>query len=169
MVIIVVVVLFGYKIMGYLITSAYVEDALAASNLASAVIDLEEYGKSHVITIKDPQSAFGLYKEAMSHNLKLDEYMNTTNREVIADKVTILKYIVYNVSGETVEIYVLDEAGEIREKQVAKLGEVFTPDGACIETTTIYSKVSFKVRGFGEQLIEATKEKSVDIVRCESE
>ena len=48
----VVVVLFGFRTQQYMLISDYVEDALAASNLASAVIDLEEYGKNHKIWIK---------------------------------------------------------------------------------------------------------------------
>lgn len=58
MVLLLVVVLFGFRTTEYVITSVYVEDALAASNLASAVIDLEEYGRTHTIWVKDPQSAF---------------------------------------------------------------------------------------------------------------
>lgn len=168
-ILVMIVVLFGYKINVYMVTSACVEDALAASNLASAVIDLEEYGRSHMIRIKDPQSAFLLYKEALCHNLKLDEFMNTTNREVIASEVIILKYMVYNVSDEKIDIYTLDGEGNIQEIKVLEIGEAETPDGVPVESTTIYSKVSFGVKGFGEQIYETTKEKSVDIVRCESE
>lgn len=163
------VVLFGFRVTEYMLTSAYVEDALAASNLASAVIDLEEYGKSHVITIEDPQRAFLLYKEALCHNLHLDELMNTTNREVIAGKVCVLDYIVYNVSGESVTTFFLNENGQVTNTLTYKVGEVTTPDETVVESTTIYSRISFDVMGFGGQTYEATKEKSIDIVRCESE
>ena len=169
MVLLLVVVLFGFRTTEYVITSVYVEDALAASNLASAVIDLEEYGRTHTILVKDPQSAFLLFKEALCYNLQLDEYLNTTNREVIAGKVSILDYIIYNVSGENITIYSLDEKGLLRGMRTCKTGETMTPDGVMVESTTIYSKVSFSVKGLGEQTYEATKEKSIDIVRCESE
>ena len=164
MVLLLVVVLFGFRTTEYVITSACVEDALAASNLASAVIDLEEYGRTHTIWVKDPQSAFLLFKEALCYNLQLDEYLNTTNREVIAGKVSVLDYIIYNVT-----IYSLDEKGLLRGMRTCKTGETMTPDGVMVESTTIYSKVSFSVKGLGEQTYEATKEKSIDIVRCESE
>lgn len=168
-VLLLVVVMFGFRTTEYVLTSAYVEDALAASNLASAVIDLEEYGRTHTILVKDPQSAFLLYKEALCYNLQLDEYLNTTNREVIAGKVSILDYIIYNVSGENISIYSLDEEGVLRGMWTCKPGEAITPDGVLVESTTIYSRVAFSVKSLGERTYEATKEKSIDIVRCESE
>ena len=166
---ILVVVLFGFRTMEYVITSAYVEDALAASNLASGIVDLEEYGKTHIVKIKDPQSAFLVYREALCHNLKLDEWLNTTNREIIAGKVDILDYMVFNVNGERVLVYRIDESGSIVEEYQEKLGEVHTPEGILVENTTVYSRISFEVQGFGEQKIRAVKEKSIDIVRCEDE
>ena len=42
--ILLIAILFSFKVSQYMVTAAGVEDALAASNLASAVIDLEEYG-----------------------------------------------------------------------------------------------------------------------------
>ncbi len=168
-ILILVVVLFGFRTMEYVITSAYVEDALAASNLASGIVDLEEYGKTHIIKIKDPESAFLVYREALCHNLKLDEYLNTTNREILAGKVGILDYRIFNVIGEAVFVYKLDENGRIIEVCQEKLGEVQTPEGILVENTTIYSRISFEVRGLGEQNIRAVKEKSIDIVRCEDE
>ncbi len=166
---ILVVILFGFRITQYMLISATVEDALAASNLASAVIDIKEFGKSHTIQIQDPENAFLLYREALCHNLHLDEYLNTTNQELLASKVTIEEYIVYNVSDALAEIYILDESGQIRRYETATVGQVFTPDGVCVETTTIYSRIAFQVKGFFDQKIAANKEKSVDIVRCEIE
>lgn len=164
-----VIVLFCFRITQYMITSAYVEDALAASNLASAVIDLKEYGKSHVICIQDPEQAFILYREALCHNLQLDEYLNTTNSELLASQVSIEEYIVYNVAEEQVDIYVLDESGQICKYETGRIGEVYTPDSVCVQSTTIYSRVAFCVNGLFEQSIFAKKEQSVDIVRCNSD
>lgn len=164
-----IIILFAFRMMQYMITSTIVEDALAASNLASAVIDVEEYGKSHTISIQDPESAFLLYREALCHNLKLDEYLNTTNAEILVSKVDIEEYIVYNVSGDLVEIYVIDESGQIQEYGTGRTSEVFTPDHVPVESTTIYSRVTFGVKGLWNQIIPAMKEKSIDIVRCEGE
>lgn len=163
------VVLFGFRTQQYMVTSAYVEDALAAANLASAVIDLQEYGKTHRICIQEPEHAFEIFRESLCYNLQLDSFLNATNRDVLASGVRILDYRIYNVAQDIVQVYVLDENGVIKEYQTGICGSVFTPDGVCVETTTIYSKVSFEVKGIGEQIISANKEKSVDIVRCECE
>ncbi len=164
-----VVVLFGFRMTQYVITSAMVEDALAASNLASAVIDLKEYGKNHTVYIQDPEEAFLLYREALCHNLQLDEYLNTTNAEILVSKISIEEYTIYNVSGELVEIFVMDESGQIQEYGTGCVGQIYTPDGVLVETTTVYSRIGFRVKGLLEQTIPAGKEKSIDIVRCESE
>ncbi len=167
--IIFIVVLFGFRITQYMVTAAYVEDALAASNLASAVIDLKEYGKNHTVCIQDPEKAFLLYREALCHNLGTDEALQTTNSELLAADVTILEFIIYNIRDEQVEIYVLDGKGRMKEYRVAQKGEVYTPDHVKVETATIYSRVGFYVNGLMEQLIYAEKEKSIDIVRYEGE
>ena len=164
-----VVILFGFRITQYMLISDMVEDALAASNLASAVIDVKEFGKSHRIQIQDPENAFLLYREALCHNLQLDEYLNTTNQELLASRVTIEEYIVYNVCDALVEIYVCDESGQIKQYETGTAGQVFTPDGVCVESTTVYSRISFQVKGFFDRELPACKEKSVDIVRCEIE
>ena len=51
--ILILTIFFGFRITQYMVTSAIAEDALAASNLASAVIDVEEYGRTHRIWIAD--------------------------------------------------------------------------------------------------------------------
>ena len=142
---------------------------MAASNLASAIIDLEEYGKTHKISIPNPESAFALYREALSVNLELDENLNTTNRDFISSQVEIKQYIVYNLWEDTIEIFVLDGNGKRKSCTTARKGTVFTPDNIPVETTTIYSKVGFWVEGLMGQKIYAEKEKSIDITRCDSE
>ena len=42
-------------------SAQYLEDALAASNLAAAIIDVEEYGVSHRIQIEDVYSSSALH------------------------------------------------------------------------------------------------------------
>ena len=152
-----------------MVTSAGVEDALAASNLASAIIDWEEYGKNHTIMIANTRRAFERFRDALIVNLNLDEQLNTTKHNGIYSQVAILKYIVYNVSGENIEIWEMDGYGNVMIQRNGKLGEVFTPDMVKVEGTTIYSKVGFWVEGLMEQQIYAQKEKSVDIKRCDSE
>ena len=66
-----IVAVFQFKLYTIMTAGAYVEDALAASNLASALIDIKEYGKSHVVRIEDTQEAFRVYRDALYCNLAL--------------------------------------------------------------------------------------------------
>ncbi len=168
-VIVVVMIMSMFQLTEYMVTAASVEDALAASNLASAVIDVEEYGKSHTILIRDVPKAFQMYRDALRYNLMLDEELNTTNSELLASQVDILQYIVYNVQGETVEISICDGEGQLQSMQIASKGSVFTPDNVCVESTTIYSRIGFWVKGLADKRIYAEEEKSIDIVRYDSE
>lgn len=167
--IVVIVVCFGFKTTQFMVISACVEDALAASNLASAVIDVKEYGRSHRIIIEDPMEAYGLFREALCYNLQLDAYLFPTEDSLLAAKLQILEYRIYNVWEEEVEVCIIGEDGRICDRFDGKKGEVFTPDGICVTSTTVYSRVFFEVKGIGEQNIQAKKEKSVDIVRYENE
>lgn len=167
--ILLVAILFGFRISQYMVTAAGVEDALAASNLASAVIDLEEYGKSHRILIPDAEAAFQTFREALCCNLGLDEYLNTSNRDFLAAPVEIKSYIIYNVRDEVVETFTMDGDGRLLTQESGTKGMVFTPDNVCVETTTIYSRVGFWVEGLMGQTFYGEKEKSIDIKRCEGE
>ncbi len=167
--VLVVALLFGFRISQFMITAAGVEDALAASNLASAVIDLEEYGRSHTIQIPDTEMAFWTFREALCYNLRLDEYLNTTNTDFLAAPIEIKEYIVYNVKENVVETQVRDGKGQLLRLETGVKGMVYTPDKICVETTTIYSRIGYWVEGLMGQVLYGEKEKSVDIVRCDSE
>lgn len=148
-------------------TSLYLEDALAASNLASAVIDLEEYGISHIIRIEDPREAYSRYLDAVRENLQLDENWECPNRALISGKVSIDDYIIYNVQEEKVVIFHVSENGHSRMEQ-GILGSVKAPNGVLVEATGIYSEISFPVEGILGITVQAHKGKLVDVVTDES-
>ncbi len=141
----------------------YLEDALAASNLASAVIDLEEYGLSHNIRIAEPMKAFERYCEAVRKNLDLDDNWECSNTHMISGKVDIADYIVYNVKDNQVTAYRIGMDGQQQEWQ-GMLGSVTAPNGVLIEATSIYSEIKFPIEGFLGLTVEAHKGKLVDIV-----
>lgn len=143
-------------------SSDYMEDALAASGLASALIDIQEYGKTHVIRIPDAKAAYERYCLCLKNNLGLNENWEADNRKLISGKVRIENYTIYNVKGTKVEISRFDEAGESSAE--GKLGEVSAPNGQIIQYTSIYSEISYPIQGvFGIEL-EARKGKLVDVV-----
>lgn len=151
------------QINGYRATALYLEDALAASNLASAVIDLEEYGISHTIQIENPDAAFERYLDALKENLSLDENWECSNRSLISGKVVVENYIVYNVKNGVVNVYYVGADGRLQES-TGMLGFVEAPNGVIIESTGIYSEISFPVEGFLGVVTETRKGKLVDVV-----
>lgn len=162
-----IVAMFQFKIYTVMTAGAYVEDALAASNLASALIDVREYGISHILRIGDTGEAFRVYRDALRFNLALDEEGYSARAELLTGRVCIREYIVYNVLDGEIQIDVYDGEGNCLRQEIARPGSVRTPDGIPVEHTTIYSRVSFQVMGLMGQVIDGEKEKSVDIVRYE--
>lgn len=147
-------------------SAAYLEDALAASNLASAVIDVEEYGISHAILIRDPEEAHGIYLSALRENLNLDEEWESPAKGLIGGKVRVLDYTVYNVKEDVVEIYHYGEDGLMTFSEGSP-GSVQAPDGKWIESTSIYSEVTYPVRGIMGVEAQAQKSNLADIVASE--
>ncbi len=147
----------------YRSSSQYLEDALALSNLASATVDVEEYGISHRLVISDPKQAYETYRMAVKENLNLDEGWECRGRGVIGGPVRIVNYTVYNVSGDDVEICSFDENGRMscwREQ----IGAAAAPDGTKIESTGVYSEIAYLQKGFPGAAVEARKGKLADIV-----
>lgn len=150
------------QISAFQATSLYLEDALAASNLASAVIDIREYGISHTVRISNPTEAYELYVRAIKENLQLDENWECSNRKLISGQVNVEKYIVYNVEENVVFISQVSNDGRVYSDQ-GVLGSVSTPDGTVIERTGIYSEISFPVKVLWGSVVQAHKGKLVDI------
>lgn len=150
----------------YRAAALYLEDALAASNLASAVIDLEEYGTTHAILVEDPIAAYECFCTAVKGNLQLNENWESENRTLISGSVNVVNYTIYNVKDQLVTVYEVNPGGGVQEWQ-GTLGSVTAPNGILIETTGIYSEITFSVDGFGG-VTTAHKGKLVDIVSNEA-
>lgn len=161
------VAVFQFKSFTYMVSGAYVEDAMAAADLASALIDVEEYGRTHHILITDTQRAFRIYRDTLYYNLALDEAGYSSRTELLTGRVQLREYIIYNVLDQEIQISCYDGQGNCLRRESAALGTIHTPDGVLVEHTTVYSRVGFQVMGLQGSIIEAEKEKSVDIVRYE--
>ena len=152
------------QLMLFYTSGIFMEDALAASNLASAVIDVEEYGKTHIIRIASPEYSYQLYQESLKRNLCLDETWESSNKDLISGQVEILQYMVYNVKGQDITVYSYENGNLCTWTEYGKLGSVHTPDGTLVESTSVYSRIGFPVKGILGVSVYAQKEKSVDIV-----
>lgn len=142
--------------------SHIMEDALAMSNLASALPDVEEYGISHRILIKDFEKAYDVFCRALKGNLGLNDSWEKDERLFITGRVKVECYMVYNVFDDVVYVCGKDENGNLINYS-AGLGSVAAPNGKVIETTSVYSEISFPVSFFPGVEQTAHKGKLVDI------
>ena len=144
-------------------SARYLEDALALSNLASALIDVEEYGISHKLVISDPEQAYERYKEAVKGNLNLNDSWECPAVGMISGPVSVVDYRVYNVSGNDVLVTHFDENGLISSWQET-LGSALAPNGVTVESTGVYSEIAYQVEGLFGVSVRAHKGKLVDVV-----
>lgn len=148
----------------YRAVSLYLEDALAASNLASAVVDVQEYGISHSILIDRPEEAYKTYQWAARGNLNLNAEWEGQAGSLVRGPVSIVQYIVYNVRGDEVTVYHFDGDGRMTQRQ-GTLGNVTAPNGIPVENTSVYSEIAFETEGFLGIKVRAHKGNLADVSR----
>lgn len=151
------------QIEAYRAASLYLEDALAASNLASAIIDVEEYGSTQNLLVDDPLLAFDRYIVALKGNLNLDESWQCANKRIISGRVEVIDYVIYNCVGEKVYACRVGEGGILAGWE-GILGQERAPNGILVESTGVYSEITFPVEGLFGVCTQARKGKLADIV-----
>ncbi|MCM1101955.1 MAG: hypothetical protein NC079_09595 [Clostridium sp.] len=144
-------------------SAGYLEDALAVSNLASALIDVEEYGRSHAVLIADASAAYAVYLDAVRDNLQLNDRWECGNRTLISGPVEIADYVIYNVRDDRVETIRVGRDGNVTERYSGLKGAVCAPNGVMVECTGVYSEIQFNVKGFLGIEVRAHKGKLVDV------
>ena len=148
----------------YRAASLYLEDARAASNRAAAGVDVQEYGISHNILIARPEEAYGTYRWAVRNNLNLNDAWEGQAGSLVQGPVRIVRYIVYNVGDGGVAVYHFDETGQMTHWQETP-GNVTAPNGIPVETTSVYSEITFEVESFFGVTVTAHKGNLADISR----
>ena len=146
------------------VTRIQVEDSLVASNLASAVIDINEYGTTNNIIISDTTKAYNQFCDALKNNLNLNDNFEPSNNKFFKSKIDVLEFVIYNVKGNEIEEVKITDKDITEKIYSGKVGELKTPDGAIINSTTIYSKIGFTIGALLDDEYYRTKEISVDIV-----
>lgn len=147
----------------YRASALYLEDALAASNLASAIIDIEEYGSTQNLIIGDPLLAFDRYTTALKGNLNLDDSWQCENKRMISGRVEVIDYVIYNCVKEKIYACRVGEEGILASWE-GTLGQERAPNGILVESTGVYSEITFSVEGILGVCTQARKGKLVDIV-----
>ena len=164
--VVVLIMMMGMRLNIIKSTQEYVEDGLVASNLAAATIDLNEFGSSNNIINNNFEQSFNDYKEALKINLNLDNNFVPKSKTLINSKVNIEEFTIYNVVGNDVQMTRRSSNGNIDKITYAnKLGTIKTPNGVEINSTTIYSKIGFQIKGYLKDTHYVYKENSVDIVK----
>ena len=158
----------GLQIELYRASSGYLEDALASSNLAAAVIDVEEYGKTHNVLIGNAYQARERFEKALKINLGLNDDGECENKAMISGPVRVENFIVYNVDEEKIVSCRFDGAGNLQVGTYAP-GSVTAPNGVKVEANGIYSEISYEIKGFLGLTVQAHKGKLVDVCANESQ
>ncbi|MBU9735474.1 hypothetical protein [Diplocloster agilis] len=165
--IVLLLILFLYQSRMIKITRNYVQDGLTASNLAAAIIDLAEFGASHEILISDEVRAYEEFRTALRENLRLDEQERALENSLLKGQIRIEDFIIYNVENHLVYQLGKKDGAWLTKNCLGSQGDVRTPDGTVIESTTIYSRICFPIQGWIGQVREVTVQKSVDVVTRE--
>nr|AIF26457.1 hypothetical protein [uncultured bacterium fosmid pJB23D10] len=147
----IVIMVFEIELFKYRNLSDYIEDAIAASGLASALIDVDRFVYDRVVEISDPVKAYDTYRSALNDNIGS-----------VADEVEIVYFLLYNVDGEMVEVTTVDGTG-ITNRYIGNLGTTRAPNGEIIRSTGVYSEISFPVEGVFGITTRAQKGKLVEI------
>lgn len=160
----VLLILFCFRIRSARVEKRYLEDALSSANLAAAVIDTDIYGETEKLIISDTLGAYECFKRTLKTNLDLDDDFMPDDTFLMENPVEILEFHVYNVDEDMVTHVIYDEYGS-KSTETLSLSGLTTPDGTEVESTTIYSKIEFDVKGFLDQRNRLTLENSVDVVK----
>lgn len=125
-----------------------VQTDVLLSNLTSySEIDLKLLGKMpQVFNIKSPLNSLLIFKTYLGKNMKLDNNLNALNNSMVKDKVTIESYIVYNITGNKVDIYTYDSFNNTFQLITVNdyiVTPVKSPDGKTITKTSVYTKIQY--------------------------
>ena len=82
---------------------------------------------------------------------------------MISGPVQVEQYIVYNVRGTEVEVTSFGDG--LNYSATETLGSATSPNGRVIESTSVYSRISYQVAGYFGVMVPAVKDKLVDVVK----
>lgn len=150
----------------YRYTSRHLEDALTASVLAAAVIDVETYGRTHEVRIDSPELAYERFQKALRSNLNLREDLEPNQNPGLTGGVQILNFSVINVREGKTQVYCYQN-GEHFYHLYETQGNYIAPNQIPVESTAVYGEIICGSFGlFGVEL-PIQKKRLVDIVNSD--
>lgn len=160
-----ILVLYGYRMSIVRYTKNMVEDGLVASNLAAGVIDLEIFGEMNQLIIQDCDIAYTVFRDALKDNLRLKEDFTPIESTLFNSKIKIHEFIIYNVFENDITRLRFTEDGHYYDDIFPnRKGSMTTPDGKRITNTTIYSKIGFEIKGIKDDVYYVYKDNSVNVL-----
>ena len=181
LIIAVAVTAYTYDVSVVSVIKTQVENDLELSNLSAAIIDSEYYTENGQFRLKSAADLYDKFIDIFQANMGLEHIGGNKHGpksgscfESVISYVTVSSFIVYNPDGDNIEVseYNSDTGATNIQVMNNSGGNVVTPDGAVVETPTLYTKVEVKlalpgtVPGEAEIGIQkiVTRENSVAIV-----
>lgn len=146
-----------------------VEDALAASELAAAVIDIKEFGRTGNVMFSEKEAVYASFLYHLRNNLQMDGEGRSKLSVLAAGPITVEDFRIYEVKGDVITEYQFDQSGRLIQKRDWTNEKVSTPNGTEIINTSLYGRCRFFVKGMNDTVIMGEKEKTVDIKMEEKE
>lgn len=146
-----------------------IEDALAAAELAAAVVDLQELGRTGKVCFQETETVHANFMYHLKNNLQMDTEGRSKMDILSVGPITIEDFRVYEVLENEVIEHRFGKSGKELQTNRWEKGLAVTPDGVVVMETSIYGKCRFYVRGMNDTTIMGEKEKTVDIKVTEKE
>lgn len=140
--------------------SQKIENVVKQSVLAAAVYDTNIYGTNHSIVITDVNNSYNKFLKTLKESMSLDSDMDSREN----GKINIDKFIIYNVTGNDVEVITKGDIGESKILYKNQKGIIKTPRNDVVDKTMIYSRIKFKIVVMGEEIKEAYKDATIGVV-----
>lgn len=155
----------GLNIM--IVENQAVQDALQFSQIACySKIDKKILGNDQEYTVfSNPNDVLNLFKDKLIKNLDLNSDLTVKNSSTISGKINIKEFIIYNVKGNTIEIYKLNGDSTFTKSVKDKASGVKTPNNYVIETTTIHTTLMYDIKFLNYEKEDNEATLDTDIVK----
>lgn len=146
--VIILCVVFTFKIRKAELTKAELEDGLTVSALAALVYDVDRMTASGDICINE-KTTYKVFEEALKTNLNLNSDMRAKN-PVYYESVKVKNYVVYNVVKNDIARIRYNPLNGSADKTVYEdgLGSVTAENGEVITCSSVYVELEVEILGF---------------------
>ena len=123
-----------------------VKDNLDSACLAAACADLSVYENEARVEI-NYQNAKDIFFDTLMQNMKLEDDFTVPEGEIY-DKITVHRFIVYNISGDMIEMYDYKDGSNYSYSSGVINATPLMPNGERIDNCTVYADIGMEVHSF---------------------